>query len=82
VALAGENALAVVDPTRREVIGKVAVGTEPHNVVVTPDGRWVFVTNFGADNVTVVDARTLQPARTIRQPPTRGRWIAEAPRCR
>lgn len=43
----GANTVSIVDPTSLKKIGAVAVGLGPHNVQVSPDGKWVWVTNNG-----------------------------------
>jgi YVTN family beta-propeller protein len=50
VALAGENALAVVDIARRRTIGYIPTAWQPVDVDITPDGRRLVVTaTNGAD---------------------------------
>jgi YVTN family beta-propeller protein len=39
---------ALVDPSTYEVIAKLPTGKGPHEVAVSPDGRWAFVANYGA----------------------------------
>lgn len=41
------NTVSIIDTTSLKTIGRVAVGQEPHNVQVTPDGKLVWVTNNG-----------------------------------
>lgn len=41
------NTVSIIDTTTLKTIGRVAVGQEPHNVQVTPDGKLVWVTNNG-----------------------------------
>jgi YVTN family beta-propeller protein len=45
VALSGEDAVAVVDLDRRRTLGFIPTGWYPSDVVVTPDGRQLVVTN-------------------------------------
>jgi len=45
VALSGENAIAVVDLDHRRTRGFIPTGWYPSDVVVTPDGRSLIVTN-------------------------------------
>ena len=48
---------------RLEVLRRVASGVQPKSVRVSPDGRRVYVCNFGRpdrDNVFVYDAETLE----------------------
>jgi DNA-binding beta-propeller fold protein YncE len=40
-------------------------GSEPTSLALSPTGRSLFVANFADGTVTVLDARTLAPARTI-----------------
>ena len=51
-------------------------GAEPWNIVVSPDGRRVFVANSGQDTITVIDARAAadhRPRRPAQQPLQRPR---------
>lgn len=47
VADEGANTVSIIDAASLKKIGSVAVGLGPHNVQVSPDGRWVWVTNNG-----------------------------------
>lgn len=47
VADEGANAVSVIDATSFKKIGSIPVGQGPHNVQVSPDGKWVWVTNNG-----------------------------------
>jgi hypothetical protein len=63
-----DSMLAVVDPTSFKVIGRVAAGSDPHEVAVSSDGKTAYITNYGAfrtplRTLSVVDLTTLQ-ART------------------
>jgi len=40
--------LAVVDPASMKVVGRVGVGEDPHEVVASEDGRFAYITNYGA----------------------------------
>jgi YVTN family beta-propeller protein len=44
----GARALAIVDPARLEVVGRVDAGDDPHEVVASDDGRLAYVSNYGA----------------------------------
>ena len=41
------NTVSVMDATSFKKIGSIPVGQGPHNVQVSPDGKWVWVTNNG-----------------------------------
>ncbi|HLZ09322.1 MAG TPA: YncE family protein, partial [Chloroflexota bacterium] len=45
--------------------GEIKTGSEPWNVVMTPDGRHAFVSNSGDDTITVIDARRRSVRATI-----------------
>lgn len=42
-----DGRVAIVDVPRGEVVARYAVGDGPHEVVATPDGRRLFVANYG-----------------------------------
>jgi len=64
-AVSGSNALVALDPATYELIGTAATGGSPAHVVITPDGRRVYVTNAGEDTVGVYDAATLEHMATV-----------------
>ncbi len=41
------HALAIVDGTTLQVRARVPIGEDPHEVVVGPDGRTAFISNYG-----------------------------------
>jgi YVTN family beta-propeller protein len=43
-----DNALAIVDPGSGKVVGRVPTGEGPHEIVASSDGKFAFVTNYGA----------------------------------
>ena len=47
VADEGASAVSVIDATSFKRTGSIPVGQGPHNVQVSPDGKWVWVTNNG-----------------------------------
>ena len=44
----GARSLAIVDPEKLEVVARVAAGEDPHEVVVSEDGRFAYISNYGA----------------------------------
>ena len=54
-----------IDTATDTVVGKVPVGKHPAHVVVSQDGRWVYVTNGGDNTVSVVDASAMKVVDTI-----------------
>jgi YVTN family beta-propeller protein len=43
-----ESSLAFVDPANGKVIGRVTTGEGPHEVEVSADGKYAFVSNYGS----------------------------------
>jgi YVTN family beta-propeller protein len=60
----GDNALEIVDMGTLKVVGRVGVGTVPHEVAVSDDGKIAVVTNYGAHQdgttLSVVDLDALK----------------------
>ncbi|HKA93214.1 MAG TPA: beta-propeller fold lactonase family protein, partial [Acidimicrobiia bacterium] len=44
--------------TRTKVPTDITVGAQPINLAVTPDGKTVFVANYGSDTVSAIDVKT------------------------
>jgi DNA-binding beta-propeller fold protein YncE len=42
-----DHTLAIVDPVSLKVIARVPVGTDPHEVIASTDGKTAYVTNYG-----------------------------------
>ncbi len=64
----GDNMLAVVDPASRQVLARIAVGNDPHEVIASSDGKTAYVSNYGFGafhTITVVDLITRTVASTI-----------------
>ena len=47
VADEGANTVSVIDSASFKKVASIPVGQGPHNVQVSPDGKWVWVTNNG-----------------------------------
>src|SRR5271166_2591280 len=43
-----DGMLLVVDPSSLQVIARVAVGNDPHEVVASTDGKTAYVSNYGS----------------------------------
>src|SRR2546423_1249966 len=43
-----ENALVIVDPANKKIVGRVPTGEGPHEVTVSTDGKVAFVGNYGS----------------------------------
>jgi DNA-binding beta-propeller fold protein YncE len=56
--------LAIVDPTDLKVIARVPVGSDPHEVIASADGKTAYVSNYGFGSF-----NTLTPVDLARQAP-------------
>lgn len=65
VGLFKDNAVAVIDTSTNRVLGTIPVPPGPHGLVITPDGRKVYVSSDGASTVSVIDTATDRVVRTI-----------------
>lgn len=64
-AMGVAGAVWVIDAATDVVLAKVAVGLHPAHVVLTPDGRFAYVTNGGDNTLSVIDASTQRRVSTI-----------------
>src|SRR5499433_2275 len=55
VGLFKDDAVAVIDTAQNKVTNTISVPKGPHGLVVTPDGRKVYVSSDGASTVSVID---------------------------
>jgi len=71
----GDNMLAIVDPSNLQVIARIPVGHDPHEVIASADGKTAYVSNygFGAYNtLAVVDLVSQKALPSIDLGPLRG----------
>lgn len=60
------NDASFIDLATGETLATLPTGNDPHELVVTEDGRWAIGTNYrGGDSLTVFDVENLSVARTI-----------------
>ena len=60
-----DDAAAVIDSSTNRVLRTVTVPKGPHGLVLTPDGRKVYVSSDGASTVSVIDTATDQVVTSI-----------------
>jgi YVTN family beta-propeller protein len=65
VGLFKDNTIAVLDTGTNRVQGTIPVPQGPHGIVITPDGRKVYVSSDGASTVSVIDTQTDKIIRSI-----------------
>ena len=61
----GSGSVTVIDLERGERVANLATGEGAEGVVVTPDGSELWVTNRAADNVSILDTKTLEIKATV-----------------
>ncbi len=64
-AMGNPGEVWAIDTATDTVVATVRVGLHPAHVVLTPDGRFAYVTNGGENTVSVVDTEARRVAATI-----------------
>ncbi len=65
VANLGSGTVSIIDTTTNQVVGDpIFVDGQPYRVAVTPDGRFVYVTNVTQNKVSVIDTQ-LNPPQVV-----------------
>ncbi len=64
------NTLLVLDPVTGDQVRLLEVGFAPHEVAVSTDGRWAYITDYGTgdrpgNTITVVDLERLEVTNTL-----------------
>jgi YVTN family beta-propeller protein len=65
VGLFKDDAVAVIDPAQGRRVATIPVPKGPHGLVITPDGRKLYVSSDGASTVSVIDTTTDRVAASI-----------------
>jgi len=73
-----DNRLWRLDPTTYEITGSATVGKRPCDVVRSPDGRLLYVSNDLSQSISFVEARTLTQVAVVESVP-RPRSLAVSP---
>lgn len=60
-----DDDVVLVDPESLEVVARLATGSFPIRAELTPDERWLLVTNARGGSLTVIDTAERKVARTI-----------------
>ena len=71
-----DGTVSVIDAKNLCVTHTIHVGTEPFGCAVTPDGRKLYVANFGSDDVSVISTRFELVIKTIKNVGPKPRGIA------
>jgi YVTN family beta-propeller protein len=59
------HTLSVVDPASLKIIAKAPVGPDPHEVIVSSDGRTAYVSNFGGGTYNTLDVIDLTTNKAL-----------------
>ena len=61
--------MSIIDPATMKVTGSVPTGTDPHEVVLSPDGKIAYVANYGnqtpGNTLSVIDLTTVKELRRV-----------------
>lgn len=66
-----QNTLVIVDPARLTIVARVPVGSDPHEVAVSDDGKTAYISNYGGlggpggSTIAVVDLLAQKPLAPI-----------------
>jgi YVTN family beta-propeller protein len=65
IGLFKDNAVAVLDTASNQLLTTIPIPTGPHGLVITPDGRWVYVSSDGDSKVSLIDTQMDKVVNTI-----------------
>lgn len=66
-----DHTLAIVDPVSLKVIAKMPVGTDPHEVIASSDGRTAYVSIYGGGSLHEMDVLDLVAQKALAPVDTR-----------
>jgi YVTN family beta-propeller protein len=68
-----DNTLSWLDVDSGEILGTTTTGSGPHEVTITPDGKWAFVANYegDGDSISLIDVEKMEEVRRISIDPYR-----------
>ena len=61
--------VTVIDPVTLKVVAKLPTGAGQHNVIISTDNRFAFVSNRESGTVSVIDIRTLEKLADVKVGP-------------
>jgi len=60
ITLQGDDKVITMNMTSFDKVGEIIVNKGPHNLDITPDGKYLFVANAGSSDVAVIDIASKQ----------------------
>jgi YVTN family beta-propeller protein len=70
-----DHVLAIVDPATLKVVARIPVGSDPHEVIASEDGKTAYVTIYGGGSlheINIIDLVGQKPIRTLDTRPLYG----------
>src|SRR5215213_1339227 len=64
-----EGGVTVIDPSTLKVAAKIATGAGEHDIVISSDNRFAFVSNRGNETVSIVDVQNLAKLNDVKVGP-------------
>src|SRR5690242_16103435 len=66
-----DHTLAIVDPSTLKILGKVAVGIDPHEVIASSDGKTAYVSIYGGGRFHEIDVIDIGQKKLVQKIDTR-----------
>ena len=60
-----DNTVSVIDTARAAVVGTIPVADGPHGMLLSPDGKTLYVSGDGSSQVSVIDTATDRVVRSL-----------------
>jgi YVTN family beta-propeller protein len=63
-----DHTLAIIDPSNLEILARVPVGPDPHEVIASSDGKTAYVSIYGGGSLhelNIIDLVAMKPLNTI-----------------
>jgi YVTN family beta-propeller protein len=64
-----DNMLAIVDPASLQIVARVPAGPDPHEIVVSTDGKLAYISNYGGNDSTLNTISVIDLAARKALPP-------------
>lgn len=61
----GAGNIVVFDANTRQIVTRIPVETTPYQILLTPDGKLLFVSNWSSESVSVIETATNKVVRTL-----------------
>ena len=58
-AIPSKNSIAVINTSSKSIVGNIAVGKSPQQVVFSRDGKYAYVSNSGDNTISIIDSSGL-----------------------